>query len=204
MNPFNGYKASELQQVVDKLKVQLRFQITDAEIEAVFVSCSLSPPSKIVSSHVRKILVDELGKTMQHLCIQFSKKFEYEPKPRDLIVALEAAGYTCSRSFYSVLMKMLKEQNLERWAHAAAAMKKKRLVLSEGEKAMWEALQRTYNMNSDALASMLLRIFTIVTSTGKVDSLEVPYLASSLTDKELKRYAESMNFKVTKTRKSRV
>lgn len=204
MNPFNGYKASELQQVVDKLKMQLRFQISDAEIKAAFASCSLSPPHKKISSHVRKILAGEFDKTMQHLCVQFSKKFDYEPKPRDLIAALEAAGYTCSRSFYSVLMKMLKEQNFERWAHASAAMTKKRLVLSEGEKAMWEALQRTYNMNGDALASMLLRIFTIVTSTGKVDFLEVPYLASSFNDKELKKYAESLNFKVTKTRKSRV
>lgn len=204
MNPFHGYKSSELQQVVDRLKVKLRFQILDAEIQSAFADLSLSPPNSKVTSHVRKIVADELESTMHALCAQLSRKFEHEPKPRDLIVALEASGRTCSRSFYSALMKMLKEQNSERWAIASAAKTKKRLILSEGEKAMWEALQRTYNMNGDALASMLLRLFTVVTSTRKVDYLEVPYLASSLTDQELKKHAESLNFTVKKSRKSRV
>lgn len=69
---------------------------------------------------------------------------------------------------------------------------------------MWEALQRTYHMNSDATASLLLRIFVAVTSTGKVPFLDVPFVASALSDSALKRYADSLNFSVKKTRKSRV
>jgi hypothetical protein len=203
MKPSHRYKESEIQQVVEKLAPQLRFQIPDVEIEEAFAELSLSPPTRHVSSHVRKLLVVEREKTMHALCDHLAKKYDNEPKPRDLIVALETAGHTYSRSFRVALLEMLKEQNAERWA-MAATLKKRTVRLVDGEEAMWEALQRSYNMNSDSLASMLLRLFAVVTSTGKVDYLEVPYLASSLTDRELKRYAQSLNFTIKKTRKSRV
>jgi hypothetical protein len=204
MKTFRGFKTSDLQQVVDRLKLELRFAITDAELLKAFAAVTLVKPGKEVRREVRDALEVERGKVMQQLCTQFSRKFEHPPRPRDLIVALEAAGYTFSRKFYGDLLKMLHEQNSERWTLAAASGKTKRLTLTDGEKAIWDALERTYNMNADAVGSMLLRLFTIVTSTGKVDYLEVPYLASSLTDKELKKHAESLNFTTRKSRKTRV
>ena len=143
-------------------------------------------------------------KTMQELCEKIGKKFDYPPKPRDLIVVLETAGYRFSRPFQEALYKMIHEQNSERWASVVVMKSRSKLTLLEGDKAMWDALQRSYNMNSDALASMLLRIFTVATQTGKLDFLEVPYLASTLTDTQMKMYADSLNFTVKKSRKSRV
>jgi hypothetical protein len=50
---------------------------------------------------------------------------------------------------------------------------------------------------------MLLRLFIVVTATGKVDPLEVPYLTSSIASADIKRYAKSLNFEVKKIRKPR-
>lgn len=100
-------------------------------------------------------------------------------------------------------MEMLLAQNKERWSAAVASESKVRITLGEGEKEMWKALQRTYNLNSNSLASMLLRFFVGMTAIGKISALDVPYLASSLTDEDLKRRAKSYNFTITKSRKSR-
>jgi len=203
MKSNHRYKDIEIAQVVTRLAAYLRLQITDAEIVATFADFSLPSPSREVSRRIRQLVEAELNRKMQMLCDLFSRKFESEPKPRDLIVALEASGHTSSRPFRTALMEMLRAKNSTLWV-PAASLRKRTVRLSAGEDAMWEALQRTYHMNSDATASLLLRIFVAVTSTGKVPFLDVPFVASALSDSALKRYADSLNFSVKKTRKSRV
>jgi len=202
MNSPHRHTESDFQLVVGKLAPMLRFQIPDSEIEAAFAELSLPSPSKAVCSHVRKLLAAELEKRMQTLCTEFSVKFEAEPKPRDFNAALDATGYIYSRRFRDTLLKMLRSQNAQRWA-PAADLTRRVVRLADGEVALWEALHRTYDLKPEALASMLLRLFAVVTSTGKVDPLEVPYLTSPVTDKDLKRYAQSLNFTVKPTNKSR-
>lgn len=204
MKKLRGFKMTDLQKVVDKLKIELRFIITDRELKATFQDIIGVPPTAEIAREIRKILDVERTKTMHELCEKIGKKFDYPPKPRDLIVVLETAGYRFSRPYQEALYKMIHEQNSERWASVVVMKSRSKLTLLEGDKAMWDALQRSYNMNSDALASMLLRIFTVATQTGKLDFLEVPYLASTLTNAQMKMYADSLNFTVKKSRKSRV
>jgi hypothetical protein len=204
MKTLRGLTDSDVQQVLDILKGSLRFQITKSQIAAAVAEVSSITPDKKVHEEIRRLMALEHERILQTLCDQLALKFTHTPKPRDVIVALEATGLKFNRPFREAVTKRLLSQNAHKWAEAAATEKKIRLSLTEGERAMWETLQRNYNMNSDALASMLLRIFTVVTRTGKVDHMEVPYLASSMTDKDLKKYAETLNFTVNKSRRTRV
>lgn len=203
MNHLNQYKPAQLQQVLGKFSKDLRLVVTDVEIREAFTTAGLAQPTDRGVKLFRTMLSAEREKTTEALLIQLGDRFDYEPKPGAIVVALEAAGYTFSRHYQIALIKRLKELNSERWATAAASETTTKLTMIEGEKAMWDALMKAYNMNSVALASMLLRVFAVVTSTGKINLLDVPYLASSLKDKELKRYAESLTFTVKRSRKSR-
>lgn len=202
MKPPYRYKESDLRQVVEKMLPSLRLQIPEAEIKAVFADLSLAPPSHAVSRHIRKMLEIETKKTTELLCTQLSERFENEPKPKDVTLALNDAGHSYSRQFFLNLMELLKKRNAERWA-SAPGTKKKVVNLGAGELAVWHGLQQTYDITSDGLASMLLRLFIVVTATGKVDPLEVPYLTSSIASADIKRYAKSLNFEVKKIRKPR-
>lgn len=182
----------------------LRPIIKDKEIIDAFVETLSIVPHKEVLKEVRRLISLEQKRITDSFADQLARKMDRAPRPRDVEVALEASGFESSREFRAVLLKHLQTKYAEKWAVAAATEKKKRLTLTAGEQAMWEALQRTYNMNSDALASMLIRLFTVVTSTGKVPHSEVMYLASSLSDAELKRYADSLTFTIKKSRKTRV
>jgi hypothetical protein len=204
MNKVHGIKTSDLQKVVDRLKVELRYIITNTELKQTFTAVlGVQAPNGIIPI-VRKMIDVEREATMQALCDQIGKRFEYPPKPKDLIVTLETAGYKFSRPFQSALLAMIHAQNSDRWEARPVADLRVRPKLTQGEMAMWEALSRSYNMDAGALASTLLRIFAVATMTRKIDFLEVPFLASSINDEELKRYAKSLNFTVKKTRKSRV
>ena len=202
MKPPYRYKESDLRQVFEKMVPSLRLQIPEAEIKAVFAELSLTQPTRAVSSHIRKMLDMETKKTTELLCTQLSEKFESEPKPKEVTLALNDAGYSYSRQFFLKFMELLKKRNAERWA-SSPGTKKKVINLSEGELAVWQGLQQTYDLTSDALTSMLLRLFIVVTTTGKVNPLEVTYLTSSMTSTDLKRYAKSLNFEVKKIRKPR-
>lgn len=204
MNHLNRYKQTQLQQVLDKFDKDLRFIVKDVEIREAFKVAGFAQPTEKGVKLFRTMLAAEREKTTEALLVQLSDRFDYEPKPGAVVAALEAAGYKFSRNYSMPFIKTLKERNSERWANAAALESTTKLTMIEGEKAMWDALMKAYNMNSEALASMLLRIFAVVTSTGKVNLLEVPFLASSIKDKELKRYAESLTFTVKRSRKSRV
>lgn len=204
MRDFRGITAGQYQQVLNKLNRNLRYSIKDSDIIAAIAEVTSIAPDREVMREIRTLIPIEHERIIQSFADQLARKFERQPKPRDIAVALEASGLESSRPFRADLLLRLQTNYADKWAKAAATEKKKRLTLTAGEQAMWEALQRTYNMNSDALASMLLRIFTVVTSTGKVPHSEVTYLASSLSDDELKRYAGSLNFSVKKSRKTRV
>lgn len=203
MKKLRGFKTSDLQEVVNRLKIELKFIITNAELRDAFTDVVGEPPTVEIAREVRKMLAAERTDVMQSLCDQIGNKFDYAPKPRELKVILEAAGYNYSRPFQEALLKMIHTQNANRWATAASTKTRLKLTLHEGDKAMWDALQRSYDINPAGLASMLLRVFTVATNTGKLDFLEVPYLAATLTDKEMKMYAESINFTVKKPRKPR-
>lgn len=203
MTPLNRYKPRDVQRVVENLSLTLRFQFTDEEIKSAFAGLSLPPPSEPVRMYVRKMCIVAIESKMEALCTKFSAVFLAEPKPKDLDAALDSAGYTSSRPFRRALMAALKKQNATQWAQAAN-ISKKRVSLADGERAVWEALQRTYGLKSDMLVPTLLRLFAVVTSTGKINPLEVPYLTSTVTDEQLKRYAQSLNFVVKPPPKSRV
>jgi hypothetical protein len=202
MNSLHRYKEAEFQRVVEKLLLVLRLMFPDKEIETAFAELSLSLPDKEVCMHVRRMCVSETDKKMHALCKEYSAKFETEPRPRDITALLDSSGYKYSRNFAVILLKMIKVANSQRWT-AAVGARKKVVRLAEGELAMWDALQRTYALRSDMLVPTLLRLFAVVTSSGKVDPLEVSYLTSSMTDKELKRYAQSLNFTVQHAHKPR-
>jgi hypothetical protein len=202
MNSLHRYKEAEFQRVVEKLLLVLRLMFPDKEIKTAFAELSLPLPDKEVCIHVRRMCVSGTNKKMHALCKEYSAKFETEPRPRDITALLDSSGYKYSRNFAVILLKMIKVANSQRWT-AAVGAKKKVVKLAEGELAMWDALQRTYALKSDMLVPTLLRLFAVVTSSGKVDPLEVSYLTSSMTDKELKRYAQSLNFTVQHAHKSR-
>jgi len=196
------YSEGDLRRVVQKMVPSLRLQITEAEIKAVFEELSLAPPTRAVSSHIRKMLDIETKKMTELLCNRLSDRFEREPKPKDVALALNDAGYSYSRQFFLNLMDLLRKRNAERWASAPGIIKKV-VNLTEGELAVWHGLQNTYGLPSDALASMLLRLFVVVTATGKVSPSEVPYLTSSIAFIDMKKYAKSLNFEIKKIRKPR-
>ena len=202
ITPLYGYNSNEVRQIVDKVNLRLSLRISNATIRAAMTDVSSLVVTPLAITGFRKIIGEERDKIAQVLCDRVAKKFDYEPKPRDLQTAVEAAGYTCSREFLVALMKMLKQQYAQRWALASKTSR--RLYLLDGEVAMWDALRHTYNMNSDAVASMLLRIFAMSATTGRLDPLEVSYLAASMSDKDLSKYAASLNFTVNKTRRSRL
>ena len=203
MKKLRGFKTIDLQEVVNRLKIELRFIITNAELRSTFTDVLGEPPTVEIAREVRKMLDAERTNVMQSLCNQIGSKFDYAPKPRELKVILEASGYNYSRPFQEALLKMIHAQNAERWATSVATKARLKLTLHEGDKAMWDALQRSYDINAAGLASMLLRVFTVATNAGKIDFLEVPYLAATLTDKEMRMYADSINFTVKKPRKPR-
>jgi hypothetical protein len=202
MNSYNRYKETDLRQVVEKMALPLRLKTSEAAIEAVFAEFSLPPPSRAVTSYIRKMLDIETNKTTELLLKKLSAKFERPPKRNEVPLAFIEAGYPYTRDFRSRFMKMLKERNAERWA-SPPCIKKKIINLAEGELAMWNGLQKSYGVTSDALASTLLRLFVVVTATGKINPLEVPYLTSSIVSGDLKRYANSLNFEVKNIRKPR-
>lgn len=202
MTSSSHYKDSEIQQVVDHLAAQLRLEFSNPVIEAAFAALSLPRPQKEILTRVRKLVLEETERKMQKLCEHFSKNFDTEPKPRDIRIALEAAGQNPSRLFRQVLLKRLKEENGDRWSQVK--LRKRTVRLEEGEDAIWEALQRAFDMNSDDTASMLIRLFVAVTSTGKVPLLDIPFITSALSDSALKRQAGALNFSVNKVRKTRV
>jgi len=201
---MRGLKTSDLQKVVDRLKVELRYIITTAKLQQTFTEVLGLEMPKAIIPIVRKMIDVEREATMQALCDQLGKRFEYPPKAKDLIVALEAAGYNVSRPVQQALLVMIHAQHSERWTARPEQDWRMRPNLTPGEMAMWEALSRSYKMDERALAATLLRIFAVATMTRKIDFLEVPFLASSLTDDMLKKYAESLNFTVKKPRKSRI
>lgn len=204
MRDFRGIRAGQFQQVLNILNRNLRYSIKNSEIAEAIAAVTSVVPDGEVFREIRGLIAIEHERLIETFSNQLAQKFERAPKPRDIAVALEASGLESSRPFRAALLERLQTKYADKWLEVTAMGKKKRLTLTSGEQAMWEALQRAYNMNSDALASMLLRIFTVVTSTGKVPHSEVTYLASSLSDKELKRYAASLNFTVKKSRKTRV
>jgi hypothetical protein len=203
MKKFRGFDLADVRKVIDQLKGEFRFSITNQKVLQQFSALTPQIPTKELLREVRAMIEAERAGVLQDLCSRLSRKFDYAPKPRDVIVALEADGYTFSRKYHTVLMEMLLDRNKERWSAAVASESKVRITLGEGEKEMWRALQRTYNLNSNSLASMLLRFFVGMTGIGKISPLDVPYLASSFTDEDLKRRAKSYNFTITKSRKSR-
>lgn len=204
MKKLRGFKVSDLQRVVDKLKMELKFITPDNELRAAFSETIGLAPTTEILREVRKMLNAERTIQMQTLCLKIGNKFDYPPKPRDLIVVLEAAGYKFSRAFQESLLKMIHEQNADRWADVVVSKFRTKLTLIEGDKVLWDALQKSYNMNADALASMLLRVFVVATKTGKLDFLEIPFLVSTISDREIKVFANSLNFTVKKSRRSRV
>lgn len=184
MKPLYRLRAIDFQQVVERLVLRLRYQISDAEIETVFVELSLSPPSPSECSDIRERYDKELEKTTESLCNRLSEKFAREPRLHEVSSAVTDAGYTYSRRFISDFLKLMRERNAKRWA-SAFIPKMKRIYLSEGETAVWKALEGTFALESAEVAPMLLRLFAVATTTGKINILEVPYLTSSVADKHL-------------------
>jgi len=201
MKVENRYTLRELEKVVDTLTLQLRLKLSDRDIEEVFSQLSFPPPDKEVCRHVRTLFESEIEKKMQRLCSDFTRRFKTQPEYKDLAAALVAAGYTCTRGFQIGLMTMLKEKNSDRWVQRS---KVKSVRFTDAEYAMWDALRRTFDLRPGEVAPMLLRMFAVTASSGKINLLEIPYLTGSLTDKDLEKYTQSLNFTVQKTPKSRV
>jgi hypothetical protein len=205
MKNLRGIDASDLQVIVDRFKGRQRVDnIPTADIEKAFAEFTPVVPDQEVRNEVRRLIEAEQAKIMQSLCVRLGRKLDHEPKPRELEAALESVGLWPTRKRRLALFEMLRAQYAERWPLFAEFQIQKRLKVSANEQALWSALERTYDKSAIEVGSMLLRLFIIVTSTGKVELLDVPHLASSLTDNDLKMYAESLNFTMKKTRKTRV
>ena len=197
------FAPDDLAKIVAHYKSQFIFKMTNDELQKVFAKYTPVPPNLAAMRHVRSLLQGERQKTLQAICDQLSSTLETPPKLRDVITAVEASGYpNASRRTCREVLDMLMEQNAERWENFKLTANVKKIVLDEGDKCMWEALLRTYDLDSPGLASMLLRIFTVVTRTGRVGYLDVPHLAASITEKEMIKYAKGLNFVVPKPRKT--
>lgn len=197
------FAPDDLAKIVEHYKSQFVFKMTNDELQKVFAKYTPVPPSASAMLHVRSLLQAERQKALQAICDQMARTHETPPKLRDVIAAVEASGYpSASRRTCKEVLDMLMEQNAERWANFKLTANVKRIVLNEGDKEMWHSLMQTYDLDSSELASMLLRIFTVVTRTGRVGYLDVPYLAGSITETEMVKFAKGFNFTVPKHRMS--
>lgn len=195
------FAPDDLAKIVAHYKSQFVFKMTNDELREVFAKFTPVPPNIAAMRHVRSLLQVERKMTLQAICDRMAATLETPPKLRDVIAEVKASGYpTASRRTCKEVLDMLLEQNAERWQNFKPTANVKRIVLDEGDKCMWEALMRTYALDSPGLASMLVRIFTVVTRTGRVGYLDVPHLAGSITEKEMVKYAQGLNFVVPPAR----
>lgn len=197
------FAPDDLAKIVAHYNSRFVFKMTNDELREVFAKYTPVPPNIAAMRHVRSLLQDERQKTLQAICDQMAATLETPPKLRDVIAAVKASGYpTASRRTCKEVLDMLLTQNADRWENFKLTANVKRIVLDEGDKCMWEALMRAYALDSPGLASMLVRIFTVVTRTGRVGYLDVPHLAASITEKEMIKFAEGLNFVVPSERAS--
>lgn len=193
MRAADRYTLNDFKQVVDKFATQLRFKVRDAEIAVVCIDLAMPPPNREVRKHIQELLDKSLQKKLVTLCAQFSERFQKEPTLTDLGSALEAAGYTHTRKFVRILLTMMKEKNAHHWV---TPTKRKAVKLTDGEYALWKALESTFDKKPEAIVPMLLRVFAAATGAGKINLLDIPYVTEPITDKELEIFARSLNFKI--------
>jgi len=201
MNQLLKFSQADFSAVVEQFKRETRFFPSDAELRDAFSRVTSLVPDKAALRRARALLTEERPKLMSALCVELARKFETEPSVNDVVKALEQRGYLPRKRFGGELLALLRAQNADRWASTEATRKLKKIMLVGGDEAMWSALQRLYGLDITETASMLLRVFVMSVQSGKLDYLEVPFLAESLTEKDMQRFAQSLNFKLPGTRR---
>lgn len=193
MSAVDRYKSQDFKKVLDRFATQLRFRISQEKIAAVCVELSMPRPDREVCTHIQELLDKTLQNKLVTLCDQFSERFQKEPTYADLGSALEAAGYTYTRTFLRILHTVMKEKNDHRWVPPT---KRKAVRLTDGEYALCAAIERTFDKKPEEIVPMLLRVFAVATGTGKINLLDIPYVTEPITDKHLETFAKSLNFKI--------
>lgn len=94
MKKLRGFDLADVRKVIDQLKGEFRFSITNQKVLQQFSDLTPQIPTKELLREVRAMIETERAGVLQGLCNRLSRKFDYTPKPRDVIVALEADGYT--------------------------------------------------------------------------------------------------------------
>jgi plasmid maintenance system antidote protein VapI len=203
MTQILTFSQSDFIAVVEQLKRLMKFSPSDAELTAAFSKVTPLIPDTNALRRTRALLAAERPKLMSELSVRLGRNFDTEPTILAVTKAVEQIGYSPNRRRCRELLEVMRAQNAERWASTAATRKVKKMMLVGGDEAMWMALQKLYELDRTQTASMLLRLFVMSVQTGKVDYLEVPYLTTSLTDKDMQQFAQSLNFKLPKMRRTR-
>jgi hypothetical protein len=203
MTQNQTFSQSDYLAVVEQLKRVMDFFPSDAELTSAFSKVTSLAPDKTVFRRTRALLDAERPKMMVELSARLGRTFDTEPSVAVVANALKQIGYSPTRRRAQDILLIMRTQNAERWANAAATRKVKKLMLVGGDEAMLSALQKLYEQDRSGAISMLLRFFVMSIQSGKADYLEVPYLTASLTDADMQRFAASINFKLPKKRPSR-
>jgi hypothetical protein len=203
MTQNQTFSQSDYLAVVEQFKRVMDFFPSDAELTSAFSKVTSLAPDKTVFRRTRALLDAERPKMMVELSARLGRTFDTEPSVAVVANALKQIGYSPTRRRAQDILLIMRTQNAERWANAAATRKVKKLMLVGGDEAMLSALQKLYEQDRSGAISMLLRFFVMSIQSGKADYLEVPYLTASLTDADMQRFAASINFKLPKKRPSR-
>lgn len=196
------FGSDDFQRVIAKFTGQFQFAVSNSELVAALAEVTAVRPDNAALMRVRQLIVDARQPTLDALSDRIGPAFESPPKLREVTKAIELAGYPATkRRICKEVHDLVLLKNAERWSNVRLSGALKKVKLKAGDKEMWEALQRVFDADSSGLGSILLRTFIIATRTGKMNVMDIPYLTSAITEKEMKSFAKATNFTVAKPRK---
>lgn len=199
MNQVLTFSDSDFSFVIEHFKRVMRFYPNGAEIRDAFSKVTALVPDTKTVRLTRSLLADERPKFLRAICAKLSKFFEAQPTVPSIKNALEMFGYQPTIRICEEIRHLLLAENAGRWANIDVNRKARRIALCEGDDHMLAALRKLYDLDVTDTVSMLLRVFAMSAQAGKLDYLEVPYIAAGLSADDMKQYAQSLNFTIPKS-----
>lgn len=195
MNKPRSNAQEALTQTASHFHKKLQIKITNAEMQATFKTLSGNELGPVGMRKVRDQISAMREQLIERLADRLGSGNDVEPPYRVISAALKGAGFPDTRQAVMDIQARLRQKHGERWARSKERTFLRALV-TEGESEMWEKLRQTYDLDNSQLLSMLLRTFVLAASTGRIDYIDTPGLAVSLSDDDLRRSARAMNFKI--------
>jgi hypothetical protein len=191
-----------LVQVATEFHKKLQIQITHAEFREAYALFSPNPlpqddikMMRTVVKEMRVILMEMRESLIDRLAEELGRGNDAEPTRKVIKSAIVGAGYPITGGVADQIQNRLREKFGERWANTAPK-KFVRSLVSAGEQELWDALCNTYDVDNTGLLSILMRTFVLSASTGRIDLTDTPALAVTLSDDDLRRFAQSLKFKI--------